>query len=134
MERLPEPSAVHDISTGYGIVRVYEWSTSETAGGTPVMLIPGRSSGVPMWSPNLPGFAASHRVLAFDALGDAGLSVQSAPLTSVEEQAAWMDELISELSPGGVHSSDTPLAGRPLPPTHGCIRSGCIRSHCSNPS
>lgn len=103
MRQLPEPSAVHDISTGYGIVRVYEWSTPETAGGTPVMLVPGRSSGVPMWSANLAGFAASHRVLAFDALGDAGLSVQSAPLTSVEDQAAWVDQLVSKLAPGGVH-------------------------------
>ena len=103
MEQLPQPTAVHDISTDYGIVRMYEWSTPETAGGTPVMLLPGRSSGVPMWSANLPGFVESHRVLAFDALGDAGLSVQSAPLTSVEDQAAWVDEVITALAPDGVH-------------------------------
>lgn len=103
MGRLPEPSAVHDISTDYGVVRVYEWSTPETADETPVVLVPGRSSGVPMWSENLPGFAEERRVLAFDALGDAGLSVQSAPLTSVEDQAAWMDDVIGRLAPEGVH-------------------------------
>lgn len=103
MEQLPQPTAVHDISTDYGIVRVYEWTTPENAGGTPVMLLPGRSSGVPMWSENLPGFVEARRVLAFDALGDAGLSVQSAPLTSVEDQAAWIDEVITALAPDGVH-------------------------------
>lgn len=103
MGQLPEPSATHDITTSYGVVRVYEWSTQETADSTPVMLVPGRSSGVPMWSANLPGFIESRRVLAFDALGDAGLSVQSAPLTAVEDQAVWIDELVTELSPQGVH-------------------------------
>jgi pimeloyl-ACP methyl ester carboxylesterase len=103
MQQLPEPSAVHDISTDYGIVRVYEWSTPETADETPVVLLPGRSSGVPMWSANLPGFVESRRVLAFDPLGDAGLSVQSVPLTSVEDQAAWIDEVIATLAPEGVH-------------------------------
>lgn len=103
MGQLPEPSSTHDIATSYGIVRVYEWNTPETADSTPVMLVPGRSSGVPMWSTNLPGFIESRRVLAFDALGDAGLSVQSAPLTAVEDQAVWIDELVAELSPQGVH-------------------------------
>lgn len=103
MGQLPEPSAVHDISTSYGVVRVYEWSTSATARTTPVVLVPGRSSGVPMWSENLPGFVGERRVLAFDALGDAGLSVQKAPLTSVDDQAAWVDEVIGQLAPEGAH-------------------------------
>lgn len=103
MAQMPEPSAVHDIPTNYGIVRVYEWSTPENADDTPVVLVPGRSSGVPMWSENLPGFTEERRVLAFDALGDAGLSVQSVPLNSVEDQAAWMHEVIGHLAPDGVH-------------------------------
>lgn len=103
MDQLPEPSSVYDIPTDFGVVRVYEWSTPETSGGTAVVLVPGRSSGVPMWTENLPGFLKEHRVLAFDALGDAGLSVQIAPLTSMEDQAVWMDEVISKLAPDGVH-------------------------------
>ena len=103
LDQLPEPSAVHDIPTDYGVVRVYEWSAPATAETTPVVLVPGRSSGVPMWSENLPGFIEDRRVLAFDALGDAGRSVQSAPLTGFEDQAAWMDEVIGQLAPEGVH-------------------------------
>lgn len=59
--------------------RVYEWHTPETKNSIPVVLIPGRSSGIPMWADNLAAFSSRHRVIAFDALGDAGLSVQAPP-------------------------------------------------------
>lgn len=103
MRRLPEPTATYDVATDYGIVQVYEWSTPAHAGEVPVVLMPGRSSGVPMWSVNLPGFVTSHRVLAFDALGDAGRSVQRAPLAGLDDQAAWIDQVLAELAPDGVH-------------------------------
>ena len=54
----------------------------------PVMLIPGRSSGAPIWADNLVAFSSHHPVVVFDALGDAGLSVQAAPLTDMADQAA----------------------------------------------
>ena len=96
-------AAQYDIHTDFGVVRAYEWSTDETARTTPVVLLPGRSSGVPMWSVNLAGFAAGHRVIAFDALGDAGMSVQSSPLTSMADQAEWIDQVLRVLAPDGVH-------------------------------
>src|SRR5699024_7831370 len=52
-EALPEPPATHDLRTSHGIVRVYEWSSPRTTGAEPVVLVPGRASGVPMWSENL---------------------------------------------------------------------------------
>lgn len=103
MRRLPAPTATHDLVTGYGTVRAYEWLTPETAATAPVLLVPGRSSGVPMWADNLPGLSAGRRVIALDALGDAGLSVQSVPLASMADQAAWIDEVVQQLAPGGVH-------------------------------
>ena len=103
MKTLPAPTAQHDIDTSFGIVRAYEWSTPETESTTPVVLIPGRSSGVPMWQSNLEGFSLAHRVIAFDALGDAGMSLQSVPLDSFEDQAVWIDEVLGELAPDGVH-------------------------------
>jgi pimeloyl-ACP methyl ester carboxylesterase len=103
MAALPTPTGVHDVRTDFGVVRVYEWSTAGTRDTVPVVLVPGRSSGVPMWSVNLPGFVASHRVLAFDALGDAGMSVQSVPLASIEDQAVWIEQVLAALAPGGVH-------------------------------
>ena len=70
MARLPEPSAVHDIRTSHGTMRVYEWATEENREKTPVVLVPGRASGVPMWAQNLPALTAERRVLAFDAIGE----------------------------------------------------------------
>ncbi len=103
MKTLPAPTAQHDIDTSFGIVRAYEWSTPETENTTPVVLIPGRSSGVPMWQSNLEGFSSERRVIAFDALGDAGMSVQTVPMGSFEDQAVWIDEVLGELAPDGVH-------------------------------
>ena len=71
--------------------------------GAPVLLLPGRTSGVPMWSENLTDLLAHHSVIAVDALGDAGLSLQSSPLTSTEDQAIWVDEVVRRLAPEGVH-------------------------------
>lgn len=103
MATLPPPTATYDVPTELGVVRVYEWSSPTTASSVPVALVPGRSSGVPMWSENLPGFIRSHRVLAFDALGDAGMSVQAAPLRSFADQAVWIHQVLTRLAPGGVH-------------------------------
>lgn len=97
--RLPSPDTTHDIPTDHGTVRVYEWEGE----GLPVVLFPGRASGTPMWSENLPGFIESRRVLAFDLIGDAGMSTQTAPLNSFDDQAVWIDQVLTELAPDGAH-------------------------------
>lgn len=56
-----------------------------------------------MWSANVSVLMRSRQVIAFDALGDAGLSVQSDPLTSMEDQAAWIDQVVTAVAPRGVH-------------------------------
>lgn len=103
MAMLPTPTAVHDVATRWGTVRAYEWVPPGPDGRAPVVLLPGRSSGVPMWQANLPGFAAHRHVLAFDALGDAGLSVQTRPLTSFDDVAGWIHQVLVRLAPGGSH-------------------------------
>lgn len=103
MAALPTPTATHDVTTAFGTVRAYEWSSPERADTVPVVLVPGRSSGVPMWTENLPGFLAHHRVLAFDALGDAGLSVQGVPLASTDDQALWIADALAQLDADDAH-------------------------------
>jgi len=106
MGAMPAPSSAQDVATDFGTVRVYTWDTGNGAadrGSSPVVLLPGRSSGVPMWSVNVPLLMRSRQVIAFDALGDAGLSVQSAPLTSMEDQTAWIDQVVIAVAPRGVH-------------------------------
>ena len=106
MEAMPAPSSVQDVATDFGTVRVYIWDAGNGAADRdsyPVVLLPGRSSGVPMWSANVSALIRSRQVIAFDALGDAGLSVQSVPLTSMEDQAAWIDQVVTAVAPREVH-------------------------------
>ena len=103
MSALPPPTTTRDIVTRFGSVRVYEWFSGGADGAVPVVLIPGMSSGVPMWADNLGTFLPRRRVLAFDALGDAGLSIQSVPLCSSAQQALWISEVLDELAPEGTH-------------------------------
>jgi pimeloyl-ACP methyl ester carboxylesterase len=104
MALLPPPAGSREVETDFGVVKTYQWTgTRERA--APLFLLPGRSSGTPMWADNLPGLLASGRtVIAVDALGDAGLSVQSAPLRSFADQAVWMDQVLGRLGVQRVHS------------------------------
>lgn len=115
MSALPPPTSTHDVPTAFGTVRAYEWSTPELDDTVPVVLVPGRSSGVPMWSENLPAFLDHHRVLAFDALGDAGLSVQSVPLDTIDDQARWIADALTRLGAGDAHVVGHSFGG-PAPP------------------
>ncbi len=101
-DRLPRPTRTIDVSTSYGVVRVYEW-VNPGAPPTPVVLLPGRGSGVPMWSENLPSLAAQRTVYAMDALGDAGLSAQTVPLTTSADQAVWIDQTLASLGVSRAH-------------------------------
>lgn len=103
MATMPAPSDTYDIPTSFGIVRAYEWSTSSNAERTPVLLLPGRSSGVPMWTENLAILAAHRTVYALDPLGDASMSANTVPLRTMADQAAWVNEALDGLGLGAVH-------------------------------
>jgi pimeloyl-ACP methyl ester carboxylesterase len=111
-EALPAPTATHDLPTSHGIVRVYEWSSPATAEEEPVVLVPGRASGVPMWAENLPALAEEHPVFAFDPLGDAGMSVQSVRFDGFDDQAAYIDDVIEQVAPDGAHVVGHSFGGR----------------------
>jgi pimeloyl-ACP methyl ester carboxylesterase len=111
MAAMPHPSKVLDISTSWGIVRGYEWTNVQSADIPPVVLLPGRSSGVPMWKDNLATIMSEHTVYAFDALGDAGKSVQTVPFNCYEDVAGWMSETIGALGAGKVHIAGHSFGG-----------------------
>lgn len=109
---LPPPTATHDLRTSHGIVRVYEWSSPATEAEEPIVLMPGRSSGAPMWSQNLPALVAEHPVFAFDALGDAGMSVQQVRFDGYEDQATYLADLVEQVAPEGAHLVGHSFGGR----------------------
>lgn len=111
MKLLPAPSRTLDVRTGYGTVRVYEFLNQRNAQEVPIVLLPGRTSGVPMWASNLPGLAAHRTVYALDALGDAGLSVQMRAIENSADQAAWLEQCFAELGLGSTHLAGHSFGG-----------------------
>jgi pimeloyl-ACP methyl ester carboxylesterase len=103
MKLLPTPSRTIDIETDYGVVRVYEFHNDQSISDIPIVLLPGRSSGVPMWSQNLIDLVSERSVYAIDALGDAGLSVQTKKLENSTDQARWLEQVFDYLELTKVH-------------------------------
>ncbi|WP_218000278.1 alpha/beta fold hydrolase [Millisia brevis] len=105
MAGMPTPTEVRDVPVSYGTVRAYLFAPAdpERAARTPIVLLPGWGSGTPMWSTNLPGLVAQRPVWAFDAIGDAGMSVQSAPIPEAVDQAIWVDETLAGLGVERAH-------------------------------
>jgi len=111
MEQLPEPTRSMDVDTDFGTVRVYEFSADRTRDSIPVVLLPGRTSGAPMWEANLPSLAGERTVYALDALGDAGMSVQTRKIEDSADQAAWLDQALAELGTPKVHLAGHSFGG-----------------------
>ncbi|MDO5697121.1 MAG: alpha/beta fold hydrolase [Dermatophilus congolensis] len=95
MRDLPQPDATLDVPISYGSVRVLRWDGTDS--GPPALLLPGHSSGAPMWSENLPSWIGKRTLFALDPIGDAGFSTQSVPLTSYDDQAEWISETVTGL-------------------------------------
>lgn len=104
MATLPEPTRTHDVPTEYGSVRVYEWAAAEEAeDAPPVVLLPGIRSGAPMWGDNITHWVGQRTLYAMDAIGDAGMSTQSTPFSSFDDQAAWVEQVLTGLDLERVH-------------------------------
>lgn len=103
MSRMPPFSDEYTVETEFGTVRAYRWSNETTEGTTPIVLLPGRSSGVPMWQENIGDLVGTHPVYALDALGDSGMSVQTRPITNSADQAKWLDQTLAGLGLETVH-------------------------------
>jgi pimeloyl-ACP methyl ester carboxylesterase len=104
MTLLPTPRSSTDLETTFGCVRMYEFrARSADRAAIPAVLLPGRTSGVPMWAYNLSDLAAARTAYALDALGDAGLSVQTRPIRDAADQADWLDQVLRQLPVLNVH-------------------------------
>jgi pimeloyl-ACP methyl ester carboxylesterase len=97
LSTLPTPSTHYDIPTSYGTLRVYKWSARASDNNAPIILLPGRTAGAPMWHSNLPYLIEQHTVYALDAIGDAGLSTQTEPITTHMDQAKYLEEAFEYL-------------------------------------
>lgn len=93
---LPAPESVLDLRVDYGIVRVYRFA-GNGKDSSPFVLLPGRSSGTPVWASNLPGLLKLADVYAIDLLGEPGQSIQDRPISNDADQAAWLNQVLQAL-------------------------------------
>lgn len=96
MRDLPAPTAVRDIRTDFGLVRVYRYDGAKR-GLHPLVLLPGTSSGTPVWADNVKSLLEITDVYAIDLLGEPGMSIQDKPITSDEDKADWLDQTLAAL-------------------------------------
>lgn len=133
---LPEPDEAFDVRTDYGLVRIYRFASTQpestqqestepestqadgdeseddaAAPVGPLVLIPGRSSGVPVWADNLPSLREMGDVYALDLLGEPGKSIQEKPIESEADQAAWLDQTLADLPEDRFHVVGLSIGG-----------------------
>lgn len=108
MAQLPRRHESLDIATSSGAVRCYRFGGPP---GRPVVLLPGRNASTPMWAANLPGLLAHRTIFAVDLLGEPGLSVQRRPLSDGEDQAQWLDDLLTGLNLSSPHLMGVSFGG-----------------------
>ncbi|RRD05264.1 alpha/beta fold hydrolase [Arachnia propionica] len=103
MAELPPVDRTWDVPTDWGMVHIVRFPGPRTGDPTPILLLPGWGSGIPMWRELLPVLAADRPVYALDALGDAGLSHQSVPIVSSQDQARWISQTLDGIGVSRAH-------------------------------
>jgi pimeloyl-ACP methyl ester carboxylesterase len=108
-ERLwPVPVEAEDAPTGAGTVRVYR---AGGRGPNPYVLLPGAGGNALGWYRFVAPLARHRPVIAVDALGEPGASMQTAPVPGPEAAARWLEELLAALGVESGHLVGTSLGG-----------------------
>lgn len=96
----PQPFDRLDVETRYGTTRVHRYGPTT---GTPIVLLHGHGGNASLWYPQVEALGAEHPVYAVDAIDDPGGSVQRAPLSTSDDYADWLDEVLDGLGLSEVH-------------------------------
>lgn len=106
MALCPPPDETLDVETRHGTTRVYRFGQGDAP---PLVLLPGMmatSAGYWPLLPRLPG-----TVYTVDTLGEAGRSVQTAPLVDHADRARCLDDVLAQLALGDVHLAGASTGG-----------------------
>jgi pimeloyl-ACP methyl ester carboxylesterase len=96
----PAPCETLDVVTRFGPTRVYRQGRT---GGEPIVLLAGSGGNALMWYHHVRALGEQHSVYALDTLGDAGRSIQRAPIRDGNDGAAWLREVLEGLDVPRAH-------------------------------
>lgn len=100
MRLSPEPAETLDVVTRFGTMRIYRHGVGDTM---PIVLVHPFFATAASWAANISQLAERHPVYVLDAFGQPGLSVQTAPIRTAEENAASLGEALDALGLRRVH-------------------------------
>jgi pimeloyl-ACP methyl ester carboxylesterase len=97
----PQPYEQYDIETATTTTRVHAYRPN--ADGPPVVLLTGAGYNAANWYPHVAALAAQGPVYGIDMPGDPNPSAARALITPPESCAAWLDELLAQISDQPAH-------------------------------
>ena len=100
-ELWPQPREEFDVETATATTRVH--TCRPHPGGEPVVLLTGAGGNAAHWYPHVAALAKAGPVYGIDMPGDANPSVPRGLMTPPQNCAAWLDELLGQLSDRPAH-------------------------------
>ena len=97
----PQPCGEFDVETATATTRVH--AHRPHPGGPPVVLLTGAGFNASGWYPHVAALAKDGPVYGVDMPGDANPSIPRALMTPPASCAAWLDELLAQLSDRPAH-------------------------------
>jgi pimeloyl-ACP methyl ester carboxylesterase len=97
----PQPFEEYDVETSSTTTRVHSYRPNPA--GAPIVLLTGAGYNASAWYPHVAALAARGPVYGVDMPGDPNPSIARAPITPPETCAAWLDELLDQLTDRPAH-------------------------------
>lgn len=96
----PSPTAVHDVATEFGAVRVYQHGLDR---GVPIVLIHGFFLTSAMWWAQIDDLSGDFTVYAIDMPGQPGAGIQTRKMATRADAARCIDMVLARLGVEGAH-------------------------------
>lgn len=100
MRQWPNSREELNLETSFGPTHVYAYGNKK---GGPIVLLHGANSTSASWANFVVPLGEHHRIFAVDTIGDAGRSIQTAPIQHADDYVVWLEEVFQELKLEAVH-------------------------------